>query len=105
MVTKKAFAAMDDLMNIEGEADNEETYYLSMQRLINSGEWSLPGRNGRAMHDAIEAGKCLLGHEGFRDYWGNRVPSRTEVKPGTKGSVEYVVEHSGIDWADMIKEV
>jgi hypothetical protein len=38
---------------------------------------------------AIEAGECMLGEQGHRDYWGNRVPSRYEVEPGTKGSVEY----------------
>ena len=42
----------------------------------------------------IEDGQCMLGEEGHRDYWGNYVPSRTEVKAGTKGSPEYMKERS-----------
>lgn len=62
----------------------------TLQELIDSGAaWSMEGSVGRAAMAAIEAGECVLGPEGHRDYWGNYVPSRTEVKPGTKGSVEY----------------
>lgn len=49
----------------------------------------LEGSVGRAAMDMIEGGLCILGEEGHRDYWGNYVPSRTEVQPGTKGSIEY----------------
>jgi hypothetical protein len=31
----------------------------------------------------------MLGEEGHLDYYGNYVPSRYEVEPGTKGSPEY----------------
>ena len=63
---------------------------LDLQQLIDSGmAWRLEGAVGRAAMDAIEAGHCVLGPEGHRDYWGNYVPSRYEVVPGTKGSVEY----------------
>jgi hypothetical protein len=61
-----------------------------LQALIDSGmAWHLEGAVGRAAMDAIENGDCILGPEGHRDYWGNYVPSRDEVQPGTKGSVEY----------------
>jgi len=46
-------------------------------------------------HCARDAGQIALGEEGRRDYWGNYVPSRYEVEPGTKGSVEYVEAHDG----------
>lgn len=63
---------------------------LDLQQLIDSGmAWRLEGSVGRAAMDAIERGDCVLGEEGHRDYWGNYVPSRHEVQPGTKGSVEY----------------
>ena len=63
---------------------------LTIQDLINTGAaWSLEGSVGRACMAAIENGDAVLGTEGHRDYWGNYVPSRTEVVPGTKGSVEY----------------
>lgn len=61
-----------------------------LQSLIDSGDaWRLEGAIGRAAMRAIESGECILGPVGHRDYWGNYIPSRHEVEPGTKGSVEY----------------
>ena len=63
---------------------------VNLQELIDSGmAWRLEGSVGRSAAAAIEDGVCVLGVEGHRDYWGNYVPSRSEVVPGTKGSVEY----------------
>jgi len=62
----------------------------SMQELINSGiAWRLEGSVGRRAMELINAGYCMLGKEGHKDYWGNYVPSRYKVKGGTKGSTEY----------------
>jgi hypothetical protein len=62
----------------------------SIQELINTGmAWKLEGSIGRQAMDFITAGYCMLGKEGHHDYWGNYVPSRFEVKSGTKGSKEY----------------
>lgn len=64
-----------------------------IQSLIDSGmAWRLEGHVGRTCMAAIENGDAVLGEESHRDYWGNRVPSRHEVVPGTKGSVEYAHE-------------
>ena len=61
------------------------------QALINSGDaWRLEGSVGRHCMGLIEAGYCLLGKVGHKDYWGNYVPSRYEVKAGTKGSAKFV---------------
>lgn len=66
---------------------------LNLQELIDSGlAWRLEGAVGRAAYEAIEAGHCVLGEVGYLDYYGNYVPSRYEVKPGTIGSVEYAEE-------------
>jgi hypothetical protein len=63
---------------------------MTIQNMINTGmAWRLEGSIGRACMAAIEEGEAVLGHEGHRDYWGNYVPSRTEVRPGTFGSVRY----------------
>jgi hypothetical protein len=63
------------------------------QRLINKGlAWHLEGSIGREAMRQIEAGNCVLGRKGHFDYWGNYVPSRYEVKAGTKGSIQYAVE-------------
>jgi len=60
------------------------------QELIDSGmAWKLEGSVGRFCMSMIEAGYCTLGEEGHYDYYGNYVPSKYEVKPGTKGSIEY----------------
>jgi hypothetical protein len=67
--------------------------------------WRLEGAYGRAAMDAIKAGRCLLGHVPHTDFYGNRVPSRSEVKPGTKGSLLYVAERHGDDYAAKIGEV
>ena len=55
--------------------------------------------------DAIESGRCVLGPTPARDYWGNRIPSRTEVQEGTKGSIEFVRNECGDEWVEMILSV
>jgi len=99
--------SINDIETIESPDDftSPEQYYKSIQRAINGGMWSLQGSYGRTMMDAIEGGHCVLGREGVRDYWGNYIPSRFEVKSGTKGSVEFVADHYGDKWADFIAEV
>ena len=97
---------MSDINNIETEEDIDELeYYQSIQRAINAGAWSFQGSYGRAMMDAINAGKCLLGNSSAKDYFGNRIPSRHEVKEGTKGSEGYVDELSGTDWLRAMEAV
>jgi len=74
---------------IDGDCSREE-YATAMQELIDTGlAWRLEGSIGRQAMAMIEAGECMLGEEGHHDYWGDYVPSRHEVKPGTKGSPEY----------------
>lgn len=80
-------------MNVEklidyeaGELDNEKEIEF-FQGIINDGSvWKLQGCYGRRASDLLNAGLCELGEKGFYDYWGNYVPSRFEVEPGTKGS-------------------
>jgi hypothetical protein len=86
------YSAMDVLES--DETATEEDEIRALQLLVNTGQWSWPGRTGRAMFDAIEAGFVALGPEPARDYYGNRIPSRAEVEPGTLGSVEYVLERT-----------
>lgn len=75
------------------EDQTREEYIEAMQELINTGTaWRLEGAVGRECMALIEAGECMLGEQGHRDYWGNYVPSRYEVKAGTKGSAEYCEE-------------
>jgi len=97
---------LQDIENIEGEAESAEDYYSSIQRAINGGSaWKFQGHYGRAMMDAIESGRCMLGFSDTQDYWGNHIPSRDQVKPGTKGTRLFVVEQVGEEWAAFIESV
>lgn len=79
------------------EDQTEEEFVASYQGLIDSGTaWRLEGSIGRTAMSLIESGHCVLGETGHRDYWGNYVPSRTEVEPGTKGSLEYAAERQEV---------
>jgi hypothetical protein len=72
------------------EDATEEEHLDALQSAVNSGvAWRLEGAVGRAADAALEARLIALGHEGHRDYYGNYVPSRFEVEPGTKGAAEY----------------
>jgi hypothetical protein len=95
---------LQDVYTIEEDTEaTAEDYYFSIQRAINSGSWGLQGSYGRAMMEAIEQGLCLLGRQPARDYYGNRIPSRDEVKPGTKGSYQFTARQHGAEWADMME--
>ena len=84
---------MDDMNALWNEDATNEEVVATYQNLINSGTaWKLEGHVGRTAMALIESGECILGEAGHRDYYGNYVPSRTEVAPGTKGSVEYAKE-------------
>ena len=92
--------SIKDINNIETDEDvSEAEYYTSIQRAINAGMWGLQGSYGRTMMQAIADGKCLLGLKPAQDYYGNTIPSRLQVKDGTKGSWDYVKERSGMVWA------
>lgn len=98
----------NDVMMLEGadgyEAETAEEYYAAMQRTINAGTWGLQGSFGRAMMDAIKGGRCMLGASRAKDYYGNTIPARDDVQPGTFGSREFVAEAMGEDWAKLMEE-
>jgi len=89
----------------EGNLDHESAAKM-MQGMINSGmAWQMQGSYGRAAMAALESGDCMLGEVGHRDFWGSYVPSRSEVKAGTKGSRALVVEAHGEEYAAMLESV
>lgn len=88
------------------DATNERDYYRALQRRINDGSiWHFEGSAGRAAMQAIEDGYCCLGRQGHCDYWSNYVPSRRQVKRGTKGSLTYVRAQMGDAWARSIGRI
>ena len=98
---------LHDINVIEcGEDVDELEYFSSIQRAINSGlAWRFQGSYGRTMMDAINSGSCMLGKIPARDYYGNYIPSRSEVQEGTKGSESFVVEAMGEEWAAAMEGV
>jgi len=88
---------MADYTFLYDEDASEEEVIAGYQELINTGDaWRLEGHVGRTAMGLIEAGQCMLGEQGHRDYWGNYVPSRFEVEPGTKGSQEFMAEREAM---------
>lgn len=97
---------LSDMNIIEGDTTaTTQQYYESIQKAINTGLWGMQGSYGRAMMAAIQEGYCLLGHNEARDYWGNHIPSRDQVKAGTKGSFDFVAAECGEGWAQHMSEV
>lgn len=61
--------------------------FYEMQDRINTGlAWKLEGSVGREAMALLESGTCMLPLEPKNDYYGNQVPSRNMLKPGTKGT-------------------
>jgi hypothetical protein len=84
-----------DIFAFEEGRLSEEDSIAMFQRMIDDGTvWKMPGSYGRTASELIQQGLCMLGPVGHRDYYGNYVPSRHEVKPGTKGSPEYCEEQA-----------
>jgi hypothetical protein len=72
------------------ECETQDELVEAMQALINNGNaWRMEGAIGRQAMDLIDAGLCVLGETKQTGSYGNIVPSRFDVKPGTKGSLEY----------------
>jgi hypothetical protein len=63
-----------------------------MQEMINDGScWNLEGSAGRFAMTCLESGACMLPLIPRVDYYGNRIPSRKELKRGTKGTFQNCV--------------
>jgi len=59
-----------------------------LQDYINSGlAWKLEGSYGRTAMSSLEDGACMLPMEQHKDYYGSTVPSRNDLKAGTKGTL------------------
>ncbi len=78
----------------------QEEHILAMQRRINDGTiWLFEGSAGREAMALLEAGQCMLPKVAHRDYYGNAIPARDVLKPGTKGTWQLVEQTMGRSWA------
>jgi len=83
----------DDIYStmVEPETQTFEEHVAGMQNMINDGSiWMFQGSAGREAIHLLKAGYCTLGDEPHKDYWGNTVPSKTMVAPGSVGTDEFM---------------
>ena len=95
-------------MNIERITEMQEAYGLKeMQDMINSGNaWKMEGSYGRAAMSHLDSGACMLPKERKSDFYGNLVPSRDDLKEGTKGTFENSVNFwTAVENGDIEMEV
>jgi hypothetical protein len=79
--------SLEELKNLQ-----EQEGFAQLQDWIDSGvAWKMEGSVGRSAMDAITTGVCWLSEHPKLDYWGNRIPSRDEVKSGSKGSLQHSI--------------
>lgn len=72
------------------EDSSEDAQLDALQALVDSGDaWRLEGSIGRSAMAAIDAGLVFLPDVDHRDYYGNRIPRRSVLEPGSKGTLEY----------------
>lgn len=65
-----------------------------IQERINSGiAWELEGFYGRQAMSMLEDGSCYLPNHPCLDAYGQIVPSREHVEPGTTGSLENAISY------------
>lgn len=80
-------ANIDDLLDFEEGELSEDAEVKMFQKLINSGDvWHLQGSYGRRAMQLLKERKCELATIPFKDAYGNRIPSRYELEPGTAGA-------------------
>jgi len=77
-------------LTIERIQELQNEYGLTpAQNLMNSGDiWKFEGSVGRTASDLLEAGVLVLPEERRSDYYGNVIPARGDLKPGTKGTLQ-----------------
>ena len=75
-------------MNLREVRQLQKEYgYDNIQSLIDKGlAWHMEGSIGREAMEMLDIGICFLPLKVHRDAYGNRIPKRTELKEGTKGT-------------------
>lgn len=78
----------------------------SLQRGINTGQvWLFEGSAGRFAQDMLKWGVVMLPKFRTRDYYGNTIPARTDLKDGTKGTYQNCVFFwAAVESGDIEKE-
>ncbi len=75
----------EEFLETATEEDIKEV--AKYQELITTGAaWRFKGSVGQSAMTLLRSGICELGEKGHRDFWGNYIPSKSEVRPNTMGA-------------------
>jgi hypothetical protein len=67
----------------------EQNGLTQLQLFVETGDaWITEGSIGRAAMEALESGACFLPDKVYFDAYGNKVPARSMLKAGSKGTLE-----------------
>lgn len=70
----------------------KEKGFEYQQSLVNSGAgWKLEGSYSRKLMELLDCGAIMLPLVETFDYYSNRLPSRVELKEGTKGTLQNTI--------------
>ena len=88
------------------EMQSKYSAIVQMQVWIDNGfVWSMEGSVGREAMRGLESGMYFLPDESHKDYYGNHIPSREEIRIGTAGSLdnsfEYYTDESNIELLEI----
>jgi hypothetical protein len=86
-------------MNFQRIKSLQKEYgFDNYQELINSGHaWTLEGSVGRDCDATLVSGACMLPKTSKANAYGGSVPSRDDLKKGTKGTFQNSVRF----WSDV----
>lgn len=83
-----------------------------LQNDVNNGSvWKFEGSKGRVTMSLLEDGVIMLPKEPTFDYYGNRIPSRDDLKKGTKGTFQNAVrfwsevDNGNIEYIDYLNKL
>ena len=81
---------MENTLTEEQIRDLQKTTGIAeLQLFIDIGDaWKTEGSIGRSAMSALESGACFLPDKVYFDAYGNKVPARSMLKAGSKGTLE-----------------
>ena len=62
--------------------------YEMQTYILDGSVWSMEGSMGRAAMNGLETGEFYLPEKATQDFYGNHIPGRGALKPGSEGTLE-----------------
>jgi len=83
------------------EKQKEHECYWMQEMVTNGAAWFMEGSIGRVAMAGLTTGEFFLPEVGCRDFYGNYVPSRDELEPGSKGTLDNAYQY----WSEVIETI